>query len=98
MDVLDAFAVTMPCMACSARYELTLKQVLLSHQMLNDGCPVSDERECPPLFWARIVDETIVRQLQSVWSQLEECVHKAGGELKLLAEQSARSRAGIGSE
>lgn len=96
MDVLDAFAVTMPCMSCSGRYELSLRQVLLSHQMLNDGCPVSDERECPPLFWAHIVDEPLVRELQSVWSRLEERVHKAGGELKLLAQESARARAGIG--
>lgn len=87
MDILDAVVVKMPCMSCSGQYEVTLKQVVLSHQMLHDGCPVSDERECPPLFWSHIVDETLARELQSVWSRLEDRAHKAGGELKFLAER-----------
>lgn len=98
IDILDAFAVTIPCASCSIEYEVTLKQVLLSHQMLSEGCPVSDERECPPLFWARIVDETLAREFQSVWSRLEERVHKAGGELKLLAKESAHSKTEIGGQ
>lgn len=44
MDILEAVSVTMPCGACSSEYELTLRQVVLSQQMLHEGCPVSDER------------------------------------------------------
>lgn len=45
MDILEAVAVAMPCASCSGHYEITLKQALLSHQMLHEGCPVSDERD-----------------------------------------------------
>lgn len=89
MDVLEAVAVAMPCSACSNQYELTLKQVVLSQQMLHEGCSVSDERECPPLYWSHVVDEPLARELQSVWSRIEDCVHKAGGELKLVANDHA---------
>lgn len=61
MDILEAVTVMMPCCACSNQYELTLKQVVLSHQMLHEGCPVTDERECPPLFWSHVVDEELAR-------------------------------------
>lgn len=89
MDILEAVTVTMPCSACSNQYELTLKQVVLSHQMLHEGCPVTDERECPPLFWSHLVDEELARDLQSIWSRLEDRVHKAGGELKLPGKEHA---------
>lgn len=84
MDILDVVAVRMPCGSCSLQYEVTLKQVVLSHQMLHDGCPVSDERECPPLYWSHVVDEDLARELQGIWSRLEDRAHQAGGELKLL--------------
>lgn len=89
MDILDAVAVTLPCSSCLGQYEVTLKQVVLSHQMLHEGCPVSDERECPPLSWSHIADEELAHEFQSIWSRLEDRVHKAGGELKLLAREEA---------
>ena len=89
MDILEAVAIAMPCNACSNQYELTLRQVVLSHQMLHEGCPVTDQRECPPLFWSHVVDEELARELQSIWSRLEDRVHKAGGELKLLGKGHA---------
>lgn len=89
MDILEAVSVTMPCGACSSEYELTLRQLVLSQQMLHEGCPVSDERECPPLYWSQIVDEQLARELQSIWKRLENRVHKAGGELKLLGKEHA---------
>lgn len=85
MDILEAVAVAMQCASCSRQYEVTLKQVLLSHQMLHDGCPVSDERECPPLYLSRIVDEQLASELQSVWDRLEDRARKVGGELTLLS-------------
>lgn len=85
MDILDAVAVVMPCNACSGEYEVSpLRQALLSHKMLHDGCPVSDERECPPLYWSHILDEQLARELQSIWSRLEDKARHAGGELTLL--------------
>ena len=86
MDILEAVAVAIRCNACSGEYQVPLKQVLLSHQMLHDGCLVSDERECPPLHWSHIVDEQLVCEFQNIWSRLEEGARQAGGELTLLGE------------
>jgi hypothetical protein len=94
MDILDAVAVSIRCGACSGEYQVPLKQVLLSHQMLHDGCPVSDERECPPLHWSRLVDEQLVREFQNVWSRVEERARNAGGELILLSEGEHGIKAG----
>jgi len=86
MDILDEVAVSIHCSACSGEYQVPLKQVLLSHQMLHEGCPVSDERECPPLPWSHLVDEQLVREFQNIWSQLERRARKAGGELTLAGQ------------
>jgi len=95
MDILEAVAVAIRCSACSGEYEVPLKQVLLSHQMLHDGCPVSDERECPPLPWSHLADEQLVRDFQNIWSRLEERVSKAGGELTL--RNKGERAVGVGS-
>jgi hypothetical protein len=34
MDILEIVAIEIPCSACGERYEVTLKQVALSQQML----------------------------------------------------------------
>jgi len=64
MDILEIVAIEIPCNACGQRYEVTLKQVALSQQMLHEGCPVQVERECPPLFYSGLVDRELVQELQ----------------------------------
>jgi hypothetical protein len=89
MDILEAIAVNLRCNSCTGEYQVSLKQALLSHEMLHAGCPVSDERECPPLFWSHLIDEQLIREFQSTWSRLEEKARKAGGELVWLAKTEA---------
>lgn len=83
MDILERLAIEIPCSACGGRYEVTLKQVLLSQKMLHEGCPVPTADECPPLAYSGLVDPEIIRDLQTVWTRLEEKAHGAGGEVKL---------------
>jgi hypothetical protein len=83
MDILEIVAIEIPCNACGGRYEVTLKQVALSQQMLHEGCPVQVERECPPLFYSGLVGRELVQELQRVWAHLEEKAREASGELKL---------------
>lgn len=83
MEILEAVAIEIPCSACGGRYEVTLKQIMLSHEMLHEGCPVQAETECPPLACSGLVDQEIVQELQAVWARLEEKAHGAGGELRL---------------
>jgi hypothetical protein len=47
MDILESVAIEVPCSACGGRYEVTLKQIALSQQMLHEGCPVQVVDECP---------------------------------------------------
>jgi hypothetical protein len=89
MNILEEVAVSMHCSACSGEYQVPLKQVLLSHEMLHDGCPVSDERECPPLPWSRLVDEQLVREFENIWTRLGERARRSGGELILLNKKES---------
>ena len=65
------------------RYEVTIKQIALSQQMLQEGCPVQVVDECPPLAYSGLVDPEPVQELQKVWVRLEEKARGASGELKL---------------
>lgn len=84
MNVLDAVAISLPCRSCGDNYRVPLKDVLLSHGMLHQGCPVSQETECPPLFQSRLFERKDIEELQSVWSRLENRARSDGGELMLL--------------
>ena len=83
MDILETLAIEIPCNACGGRYEVTLKQVALSQEMLHEGCPIRVETECPPLAQSGLVDQELVLELQKVWVRLEEKARGAGGKLKL---------------
>ena len=56
MDILEIVAIEIPCSACGGRYEVTLKQIALSQQMLHEGCPVQVVDECPPLAYSGLMD------------------------------------------
>ncbi|MGA2713533.1 MAG: hypothetical protein ABSG41_10550 [Bryobacteraceae bacterium] len=83
MDILEILAIEIPCRTCGGRYEVTLKQVALSQQMLHEGCPVRAETECPPLFYSGFVDRELAQDLQKIWSRLEQEARGASGEVKV---------------
>jgi hypothetical protein len=84
MNILDAVAISLPCRSCGDNYRVPLKDVLLSHRMLHQGCPVSQETECPPVFQSRLFEPKDIEELQSAWSRLENRARSDGGELVLL--------------
>lgn len=83
MDILEAVAIEIPCSACGGRYEVILKQVALSQEMMHEGCPIQVESECLPLAYSGLVDQEVVQELQTVWARLEEKARGAGGEIRL---------------
>ncbi len=83
MDILEKLAIEIPCSACGGRYDVTLKQILLSQQMLHEGCPIQVVDECPPLAYSGLVDRDVIQELQAVWARLEDQARGAGGEVKL---------------
>jgi hypothetical protein len=59
MDILEMVAIEIPCRTCGGRYEVSLKKIALSQQMLHDGCPDRAETECPPSFPFRLRGPTV---------------------------------------
>jgi hypothetical protein len=85
MDILDALAIELPCGACGGLYEVSLKQIMLSERMMHHGCPVPSQytTECPPQYYADLIDRESIQALQRTWLGLEERAHAAGGRLVL---------------
>ena len=83
MEILEAVTIELQCAMCGGQYEISLKQILLSQNMLHEGCPVEDQRECPPLFHADLADRELILNLQHAWLELEEKT-RAGGRKLLL--------------
>ena len=83
MSILEALSVRIPCAVCEQLYEVPLNDVLLSYQMLEQGCPVHDETECPPVFQIRLIPRNVLNDFVEAWQRLEENVHRNNGELVL---------------
>lgn len=82
-DILDQAAVSVPCAVCGGRYEVTLRHILLAQQMMHDGCPVHDERECAPLVYAPLATRSAIGALQRAWTALAAEAGRSGWELTL---------------
>ena len=83
MNILEALSVRIPCTVCGQFYEVPLNDILLSHQMLAQGCPVHDETECPPVFQIRLIPRNVLNDFVKAWQRLEETVQRDNGELVL---------------
>ncbi len=87
MNILDCVAIRLPCPQCDACYDVPLRDVLLSHEIIaHEGCPASveGESECPPAFQRRLFSANEVRLFEEAWRRLEQHARGDGGELVLL--------------
>jgi len=85
MNILDTVGISLPCRSCGSTYQVPLRDVLLSHTILHDGCPASKETECPPVFQSRLFESKDIEELQHAWNQLEQRARADGGELVFMA-------------
>ena len=99
MNILDHVSIRLPCNQCGQTYEVPLRDVLLSHNVVRCGCPVPQETECPPVFQIRLFDHDSIRALSSAWEQLARRAHADGGELvisgapcKAIVHETAKSK------
>lgn len=83
VDILQHIAVTVPCATCGEHYEVTLRQVLVSHQLLHHGCQTDDDTECPPLTYAALGNESAIRDLARSWDRVVQDVRATGFELSI---------------
>lgn len=81
MNILEVLSVQMPCTSGRTSYEVPLNDILLSHQMVEEGCPIQDETECPALFQTRLISREVLDDFVKVWSRLDASVRQNGGEV-----------------
>ena len=84
MDILASAAIQMPCSHCGQSYSVPLSDILLSHKIMHDGCPVAQETECPPVFQSRLATQSAIENLRRAWRRLEKKAQQDGRELVLL--------------
>jgi hypothetical protein len=84
LDLLQHVAVLVPCSTCGQHYTVSLRDVLMSQDMLHDGCPVCHETECLPLTHAGLADETAAREFEESWIRLSRKVRAAGFDLAVV--------------
>jgi hypothetical protein len=89
MDILSLAAIRMPCHHCGQSYSVPLSDILLSHKIMHEGCPVAEETECPPVFQSRLASQSAVENLRRAWHRLEKRAQKDGGELVIIGPESA---------
>jgi hypothetical protein len=76
-EIFDRTAVDAPCGACQGSYRVTLGLVALSQDLMDEGCTVHDERECPPLGYSRLADRAVIARARrgfdvSGWLEAQE--------------------------
>lgn len=83
MNIVESLSIRIPCTVCGEFYEVPLTDILLSHRMLEQGCPVPDETECPPLFQTRLIPREVLHNFVKAWQRLEKSVDRDKGQLVL---------------
>jgi hypothetical protein len=90
MDILSVAAIRLPCSWCGKSYEVPLRDILLSHKIMHEGCPAPVETECPPVFQSRLAPERLIKSLEQAWRRLERSAAGDGGELVLTGQNVER--------
>jgi hypothetical protein len=83
MNVLSAVSIGLPCNQCGRRYDVTLGQILLSHNAFRGSCVARGDAECEPLFHAKLLDRQLIEEFVAVWRRLEEATRASGGVLRI---------------
>lgn len=85
MNITDAIGIRLACKACGQAYEVPLRDISMSHDLLeHEGCPISQDTECPPIAQVLLADDKDITDLQKAWDRLQERARKDGGELVLM--------------
>ncbi|MBS2029272.1 MAG: hypothetical protein JST54_15330 [Deltaproteobacteria bacterium] len=88
--ILDAVFVSIPENWGDGRWEVPLRDILESQEVIGEGCPVPMPEECPQLAFSELLDPETVQHFVDAWQALELSAQKAGGSLVIRsAEQSA---------
>lgn len=81
MDVLSLLALEIRCPSCGQVYTVSIANIQMSQQMLNEGCSCRGESECPPLFLSNLVKEEDLTELARLLQRIGNQLAFAGGKL-----------------
>lgn len=98
MDILSFVGIQLKCLQCGEPYDVPLRDVLLSHEMImHHGCPVfPEETECPPVVESRLFPREEVEALDAAWRRLEMRAEGDGGKLVLMTAKSCAQDSSAG--
>ena len=71
------------CPVCGLEDRLTLSQILLSQDLVTE-CSCRGESECPPFYYADLLDPVNVQEFLAVWERLETQARSQGGDLEII--------------
>lgn len=83
VDILSRVAVELPCGECGGKFHVSLGQLLDSHDAMKVTCEARGARECPGLYYGRLVDGDSARVFVDAWRKMAEEVEHQGGQLVL---------------
>jgi len=78
LDLLQHVQVRVRCPSCGQDYPVSLRQILLAQEMLEQGCPPGGDTECVPLAYAGLAGEGAVRDLERSWQRVQRQVEALG--------------------
>ena len=76
---LDDLQLELPCPQCGQLYQLSLGVIASSQRLMHDGCPVTDERECPPEFYGPLLEPGLIGDLEVLLERLATAAQSLGG-------------------
>ena len=77
-DILAHVDVEVSCSACAEQYQIPVSTVLESQRLIAAGCPGTSIHECPPRFYASLVDPDALAELTAAWSHVEQSARASG--------------------
>jgi hypothetical protein len=79
MDILERVTIESRCGACHTTTSASARTARDSAAMLDaQRCPVSDDRECPQLHYAAMMDDALLDELEGVWRRIEDAARRLG--------------------
>jgi len=78
--ILDAVFISIPERWGEGVWEVPLRDILESHEVIGEGCPGMPE-ECPQLTFSELIDPETLAHFVDAWRALEVGAQKAGGSL-----------------
>ena len=83
MDLLELLYLEIRCPSCGETYDVSVANVLKSHELLNEGCASRSEMECPPIYLSSLLNKEDLIELRELMARLESQARSRGATLRI---------------